>query len=202
LNYWTDNEIAVGYLQLQVGEGKLSVMADLNIWQSQQIGLFDHAYLLRVLVGSADKVLFLANVSVPGLMSLIWKNFFELCIVLMVLGLVWVIYLSRRFGPVIDSNIQPRRSFREHVLAVGDYFWRNKMPGELLNGLREDIWLTMRKRYPGFDKLDDARQFNKLSAVTQLSEQAIQGLMQGVAPADEIRFFHTVKTLQKIRKML
>lgn len=202
LNYWTDNDLAVGYMQLQVGEGRLSVMADLNIWKSQQIGLFDHAYLLRALVDGADNVLFLTDVSVPGLMSLIWNNFFELCIVLFILGFVWVVYSSRRFGPVLDSNIQPRRSFREHVLAVGDYFWRNKMSEGLIEGLREDIWLTMRKRHPGFDKLDDIRQYNKLSEVTQLPEQTLQGLMQGAAPADEIRFFHAVKTLQKIRKML
>ncbi len=202
LNYWTESDIAVGYLQLQIGDGRLSVMADLNIWQSQQIGMFDHAYLLRALVAPSEHVIFLYGASVPGLMALIWNNYFELCIALIILSLAWVYYFSRRFGPILNSRAVARRSFKEHVLAVGDYFWRNKMPDELVESLREDIWLAMRKRYPGFDTFDGSVQLSKLAEITQQPEQALQGLMHGAAPADEIRFFHAVKTLQKIRKML
>src|SRR5690606_3936192 len=57
--YWTGNEQAIAFMQMEVGAGLLTIMADVGIWQSARLAHFDHAYLLQLLTEEAGKVVFL-----------------------------------------------------------------------------------------------------------------------------------------------
>lgn len=202
VKYWAGNDAAVGFLQIEVGSGLLTVMADINIFNSSQIGMFDHALLLQVLTEYADQVIFLMGVNAPNLLQLLWRNFFELCIVTLVALLAWVVYRARRFGPVLMQMELGRRSFAEHIFAVGDFLWRNKKTDHLLDAARQDIWTAMQKRYPGFNRLSQQEKLHKLAEATRRTEGEITQLMESRVPSDEIYFFHLVKSLQQLRKTL
>lgn len=199
---WQGNGVAVGLLQIYVGDGLLTVLSDLDIWNSAKIGDFDHAFLLELMAEDADKVWFLYGASAPGILTLLWQNFLEMCIAFLALLGACFIYSSRRFGAIRNEVELNRRAFKEHVQAAGNYFWTQKMHGSMLNNVREDIWLNMRKRDANFDKYNQQQKIDVLKKFTQLSEPVLQSLMFGEIPTDEIRFFQAVKSLQKIRKML
>ena len=202
VKYWAGNDVAVGLLQIEVGRGLLTVMADVNIFNSSQIGMFDHALLLQILTEYADQVVFLVGVNAPSLLQLLWRDFFELCIAGLVLLLVWIIYRARRFGPVLTQMDLGRRSFAEHIFAVGDFLWRNKNTDHLLDAARQDIWSAMQQRYPGFSRLSQQEKIRKLAEAATKTESEITQLMESRVPADEIYFFHLVKSLQQLRKKL
>lgn len=200
--YWAGNEKAVGFMQMQVGAGLLTVMADVNIWTSSQIDVFDHAFLLEFITGSSDKVVFLYGAVVPGLFELIWQHFPELTIALLMLLTAWVFYRMRRFGPLIRIGGDERRSFKEHIHAVGRLLWRQNMGDQLLDGVRQDIWKNLQRRHPGAERLDEHRGLEKLAEASGSTVDELRSLMLGTVPADEIEFYQAVKSLQAIRKRL
>lgn len=200
--YWTGNDSAVGFMQVEVGAGLLTVMADLNIWTSSQLGLYDHAYLLELMTERSDKVVFLYGALVPTLFDRIWEHFYELMIVLMILSLAWIVYRANRFGPVAELGDLGRRSFKEHILAVASFLWRQDMGDKLMDAARNEVWDRLNKRYPAFERLEREQQLRKLAEVSQLPLGQARALMLGAAPSDEVQFFQSIKSLQKIRNIL
>lgn len=200
--YWAGNDKAVGFMQMQVGSGLLTVMADVNIWNSSQIGLFDHAFLLKFLTGNSDQVVFLYGALVPGIFELIWRYFPELSIALLTLLAAWIFHRMRRFGPLVTSGGGPRRSFKEHIQAVGQFLWRQQMGDHLLNSVRQEIWTCLYRRYPGSESLGKEKSLQKLAEHSDSGVDELRLLMLAAVPADEIQFYQFVKSLQIIRKRL
>lgn len=200
--YWAGNDKAVGFMQMQVGAGLLTVMADVNIWTSSQIDVFDHAFLLEFITGSSDKIVFLYGALVPGILELLWQHFPELTTALLMLLAVWIFHRMRRFGPLIRINGGERRSFKEHIHAVGRFLWRQNMGDQLLEGVRQDIWQSLKRRYPGAERFGKQQALQKLAEASGSTVDELRSLMLGAVPADEIEFYQAVKSLQTIRKRL
>ncbi|MEX1032409.1 MAG: DUF4350 domain-containing protein [Cellvibrionaceae bacterium] len=200
--YWQGTESGIGYMQFEVDDGLLTVLSDATIWTSDRIGLFDHAYLLALLTESSDSVIFLYGAVVPGLFDLLWQHFFELCIALLLILTLWLFYRSRRFGPILDSSELGRRSFREHLSAVGDFFWRHQQRNSMLNAVREAIWNELRAKHFAATGYNDHEKLEKLAELVNETPTELCELMTGPAPDDEFNFFQHVRSLQKIRKQL
>lgn len=200
--YWAGNEQAIGFMQMDVGEGLLTVMADLNLWTSSQINLFDHAYLLQLMTDSSDQVIFLYGALVPSLFDLLWRHFYELMIALLALMAAWLVYRTRRFGPVAEFSTTGRRSFGEHIQAVGNFLWQEKMADRLVNAVRRDIWHGLQKSYPGSERFSEEDKLRKLTEVSGMDADRVRTLMLGKPSAEEIRFYYHIRSLQQIRKAL
>ncbi|MGQ9426318.1 DUF4350 domain-containing protein [Gilvimarinus sp. F26214L] len=199
--YWTGNEYAVEFMQFDVGDGLLTVMTDIDIWTSDRISLFDHAYLLDLLTAGSDKVIFLYGALVPNLVEIVWRHFREFVVIIALLCAAWMMHRLRRFGPLVASEDSSRRSFQEHVQATGSFLWRQGEGELLLEPLREQIWAALQRHLPGAGPGDHGR-LQKLASLTGMEPATIRQLMQAPAPADEIQFIETVKRLQRIRKAL
>lgn len=200
--YWAGNDRGIGFLQMDVGEGLLTVMADVSIWNSSRIALYDHAYLLQLMTEGSDQVIFLYGAVVPGLLELVWQHFQELVVALLLLLATWLWYRMGRFGPVMDWGLETRRSFGEHIEAVGHFFWRQKMAEELLDSVRQEIWHSFYRRYPGAQALSGPQKLQKLAQAAGMDAERVRRLMLGKTAAEEIRFYHHVRSLQAIRKAL
>lgn len=200
--YWAGNEAAITFMQLNVGDGMLTVMADLNVWTSSQLGFFDHAYLLQILAENSEKVVFLYGAVVPSLLDLLWRHYSEFSIALVILLAAWILSRVRRFGPLLELQTGGRRSYREHVQAVGNFLWRQQMAEELMKAVREDIWKQLHRRYPDARQSNDEAMLHRLALAASRSADSLRNLMLGPVPAEEFRFYQSVKTLQEIRKAL
>ncbi len=200
--YWAGANNGTSFMQFNVEDGLLTVIGDGSIWDNNNIGLYDHAYLLEVLTDNTNKVVFLRAAVVPSLLELMWDNFRELCVILSLILLLWLVYRSRRFGPVIDATDLGRRSFREHLSAVGDFFWRHKHRDALLDNARDAVWREFNKKY--FSARNDSKdeKLQKLSTLSDTPAEIVQSLMSGEAPQDEFKFYQQVKSLQRLRNQL
>lgn len=209
--YWESNDAGIGFMQFYVGEGLLTVVADGNIWNNENIGLFDHAYLLQLLTKNSGKVIFLRWAVVPSLFELLWTHYFEMCVVMTLILVLWLVYRGRRFGPVVDTSDRGRRSYREHLSAVGDFYWRYKNRDQLLKNARDAVWKEFNKKVfsarslfadKGADKNGEAARLGHLAAMTEKNLDYVRILMTGETPQDEYKFYQLIKSLQKIRKQL
>lgn len=201
--YWAGNEVAVGFLQMEVGEGMLTVASDLNIWQPDQIGLFDHALLLEILTSYADHVVFLYGANVPNLLQQLWQHFSELILALSVLLLLWIIYHFRRFGPVQVLEYNRRRQYREHIATMAEYRWRQGEGETLLAGLRRDIAVRVFYRSSGTVNMDNKQQLaQRLMELIDITPKQASAAVGDQVPNDEMKFYVLVKLLQKIRNRL
>lgn len=200
--YWVGNDSAVGLMQFEVGGGLLTVMADVNVFTSPQIGLFDHGMLLKTLSSGTSKVTFLYGADVPHLIELMWLHYFEAFVAALLLLVVWIFYRVRRFGPIKTDVDEHRRSFQEHMSATGQYLWRNNLNSDLIASVRQEIWPLMRKRHPGFDSLSESSKLEALAAAVKIEIEEARQLMMSEASNDEVHFFQQIKLLQKLRKQL
>ena len=200
--YWEGNETGINFMQFNVGSGLLTVIGDGTIWNNDRIGLFDHAHLLQILTDGSDAVVFLRGVSVPSLLELIWAYYRELCVMFAITLMLWIVYRARRFGPVADSSYRGRRSFREHLSAVGDFYWRHKQRDKLLKNARDAIWRENRIQFFSTRDKNDEEKFQRLAMLTDQSVDHIRTLMQCEPPQDEFKFYQLIQSLQQIRKQL
>jgi hypothetical protein len=200
--YWAGNDRAITFMQLYVGEGMLTVLADADIWNSGQVGHFDHAFLLQTLTEESGQVVLLYGALVPTLWEIIWRHFPELVIVLLVLLAAWTLHRTRRFGPLIETDNSTRRSYREHIQAVGNFFWRRQMSDQLLAAARRDLWQLLAKRSPESQQLSESEKLRRFASVTGISVEALRTLMLGPVPVGEFKFLQSVQSLQEIRKSL
>src|SRR5690606_17855980 len=95
-----------------------------------------------------------------------------------------------------------RRSFREHLQAVGEFHWRQGGSDHMLAAARRDIWQQLQKRMPGIETMGEAQKIEKLAEASRSDAAVLQALMNASVAADEIRFYHTIRKLQDIRKRL
>lgn len=202
LYYWAGTESGIAFMQLEVDAGLLSVMVDMNIWNSTRIGMFDHAHLLRGLVEHSGEVVFLTGVRSLSLMTMMWANFFEVIVAALLFLFAWIAYRARRFGPVMLSAQDGRRSFAEHIQATGYFMWRNNQSDDLLSAVRCDLGQLMQRRFPGSETLSDAERLSHLAQHTRFDIAELHSLMYGPVPDDELQFVNMIKSLQKIRKAL
>lgn len=200
--YSAGTDDGTSFMQFYVDEGLLTVLGDGSIWDNDNIGLYDHAYLLETLTENTGKVVFLRGAVVPSLLELIWDNFRELSIILSLILLLWLVYRSRRFGPIIDTANLGRRSFREHLSAVGDFFWRHQHRDALLDNARQAVWREFNKKHFMASNDSEIEKIQKMSVLSDLPVNNIQALMAGEAPQDEFKFYQHVKSLQRLRNQL
>lgn len=200
--YWVGNESGITFMQLDVGAGLLSVMVDMGIWDNSRIGMFDHAHLLAGLVGVSSEVVFLTGVRAPSLITMIRSNFVEFIVAALLCLLAWIVYRARRFGPVLLTEQEDRRSFAEHLQASGHFLWRNKQSQALLNAVRSELWQTIQRRFSGSADLPEGERLAPVLQHTQLEISELHRLMHGPAPQDELQFLTMIKSLQEIRKAL
>lgn len=200
--YSRGTDTGISFMRFTVGEGLLTVIGDSDIWTNDYIGLFDHAYLLRVLTQDSNNVVFLRGAEVPSLFELIWQHYRELCVVLALLLLAWLLYRGRRFGPIVSAGELGRRSYREHLSAVGNYYWRHNRKEELRAHARMAVWRTLNKKYYSSNRDQTEDKLHKLADLCDLPVTKIHDIMLGDIPQDEYKFFQMIKALQTLRKQL
>ena len=200
--FWQGSDTGITFMQFEINDGLLTVLSDGTIWDNKRIGWFDHAYLLEILTEDSDSIIFLRGAIVPGFFELIWQYYRELCVSLILILALWLIYRARRFGAVHDGSYRGRRSYQEHLAAVGNFYWRHKQYEELLDNARQAVWREFNRKHITAKNENKAQRYQRLAAVTELSVDKLQQIMDGEPPADEFKFYQRIKILQRIRKQL
>ncbi|RKZ48150.1 MAG: hypothetical protein DRR16_14805 [Candidatus Parabeggiatoa sp. nov. 3] len=213
------------------GIGMITVLSDLAFIENAQIGEYDHAKFLWLLVNferPATQVWLLSNKAVvtekgnaskgnmPALPILLWRNLWTVIISATVLLLFWLWLASRRFGPLLPLPSRTRRRLLEHVEASGHFLWKQKQGPVLLHSTKQALLKRLHSVHPDWMHLSHGELSQHLAPLCSLAaddiEQALQTTqsetefhLKVFAPQkllDERDFTQTIQILTQIRKSL
>ncbi|VXC92575.1 conserved hypothetical protein [Pseudomonas sp. 8Z] len=200
---WANSAKATHLLQLYHGEGLVTVLSDPWIWQNRAINEYDHAWLLWYL-SQDSAVTLLYRADHDNLFSQLLRNFplALLALALLIGAALW--HAGMRHGPLIAPSSRARRQLEEHLRASADFLLRRSGQHSLLQNLQQDIKRRARRRYPGFEKLGVAEQWQILGRLTRLPSRDISQAMrplpkQRLSASD---FTRQVAHLQTLRNAL
>lgn len=200
---WANSDAATHLLQLYHGDGLISVVSDSWIWQNQQIGDYDNAWLLWYMTQDSQVTL-LYRAERDDLFSLLLRHFPQALVALALLLGAGLWHLGMRQGPLQLPASRNRRQLQEHLRGGADFLLRHNGQHSLLQGLQQDIQRRARHRHPGFERLGVAEQWQVLSRLTRQPSSFISHAMrplpkQRLAAAD---FTRQVANLQTLRNAL
>ena len=190
-------------MQLNVGEGRVTVITDSDLWKTPSIGKHDNAWLLWYL-GQGTAVTLLFNSDVDDLLTLLIRYFPQALVALIALIGLALWHVGMRQGPIQAPASKARRQLQEHLNASADFLFRRNGQGTLLHALQRDILRAARRRHPGFEHLDNAEQRQVLEHLTRQPSHVISQAL-GPLPAKRLSkadFSRLVACLQTLRNAL
>lgn len=191
-----------GLLQYAVGQGRMTVLLNTNIWTNRKIGDYDHAYLLWHLVQGSPTVWLVASHDSENLLALLWRTAPYLLIGCAVLLLLWGWRRWVRFGPLLPEPPTARRQLLEHIEASARFSWRHQQADNLLATLRDDIWWHLIRHHGIQRNGDNSAALSKLAELSQLPGDVIRHAMTSPAPQRELHWIELISQLQTIRNAL
>lgn len=200
---WANSDKATHMLQMNYGNGLVTVLTDSWIWQNDNIASHDNAWLLWYLTQDTHATL-LYNADRDDLASLLGRHFPEALAALALLVLLGLWHVGLRQGPQIAPANRARRQLEEHLRASADFLLRRSGNQVLLRHLQGDILRRARRRHPGFERLGVAEQWQVLSRLSRLPPSAISQAMRPL-PKQRLsasEFTRQVAHLQSLRNAL
>ncbi|WP_348738718.1 DUF4350 domain-containing protein [Pseudomonas rhodesiae] len=190
-------------MQLDLGQGRVTVITDSDLWKTANIGKHDNAWLLWYLT-QGTAVTLLANGDVDDLFSLLLRYFPQALVALTALIALALWHAAMRQGPIQAPAPKARRQLQEHLKASADFLLRRNGQRTLVQALQRDILRAARRRHPGFEHLNDAQQWQVLE---HLTHQPFHVISQALGPLPEKRlssadFSRQVARLQTLRNAL
>ncbi len=200
---WANSGEATHLLQIYHGDGLISIVSDAWVWQNENLGNYDNAWLLWYL--SQDSAVTLVyNADRDNLLTLLQRHFAPALLVLGLLIVLVLWHVGQRRGPLLQPQPVSRRQLQEHLRAAADFLLRQGGQQRLLSNLQQDILRRARRRHPGFERLAVADQWQILG---RLSRQPSTIISQAMRPLGEKRlsasdFTRQVAHLQTLRNAL
>ncbi|SCX62036.1 protein of unknown function [Pseudomonas sp. NFACC32-1] len=200
---WANSAQATHMMQLNHGQGSITVITDAELWKNDQIDQYDNAWLLWYLSADSDVTL-LYNIDHDSLLTLLLRYFPQALVALAALIALWLWHSAVRHGPLQPPAPKARRQLEEHVQASAVFHLRHNGRQHLLRGLQQDVLRRARHRHPGFEQLAVAEQWQVLSRLTRQPTKAIS---QALSPRPKQRlssaeFCRQVAHLQTLRNAL
>lgn len=190
-------------MQLNLGQGSVTVVTDSDLWKTPGIGKHDNAWLLWYLNQGTDVTL-LFNGDVDDLFTLLMRYFPQALAALAALIALALWQAGIRQGPIQAPAPKARRQLQEHLEASADFLLRRSGQGPLLHALQRDILRAARRHHPGFEHLDTAEQWQVLEHLTRQPSHVISQAL-GPLPAKRLSsadFSRQVACLQTLRNAL
>ncbi|BAU72827.1 DUF4350 domain-containing protein [Metapseudomonas furukawaii] len=200
---WANSAHATHMLQLNQGDGVVTVLTDGWIWQNNEIDQYDNAWLLWYL-SQDSAVTLLYRAERDSLATLLGRHFPEALVALGLLLILSLWHLGQRQGPLQAPASLARRQLEEHLRGSADFRLRHSGQAGLLQGLQKDIQRRARHRHPGFERLPVADQWQVLGRLTRLPPSAISQAMRPLPKQrlNAAEFTRQVAHLQTLRNAL
>lgn len=192
------------FASVEVGEGRISAIADARIFRNRWLGDQDHAALLLALIDASDfegSVRFSRGSSL-SLWAMLARHLWAVLLGLLALLGLWLWRNLVRFGPMeAEQAPDAARSYDHHLEALGGFHWRTCRARDLLGPLRERILEhALRMGHRGGHRAEDIHQW--LSARSGLPADRISQVLAPGQTSDGVALTRTVADLQKLYRSL
>lgn len=201
---WLGQGEATFLLQTSYGKGRVTVIADPDMWNNQRIGKQNNAWLLWYLVQDSTVGLLYDNRH-DSLWRLLLRHFplALSMIALLIAALLW--HFMLRHGPVLAPADRSRRQLQEHLHASAEFQLHHGSQYPLIENLQQDILRRVKRRYPGFDRLPGEEQLARLARLSGQSLEQVTATLQ--APDKQrklstVDFSRLIAALQSLRNAL
>lgn len=138
-------------VHLSWGDGQLTVLAGLALWDNQHLHYFDHAWLLNRLIGNGP-VWFVQGIDMPPLPLWLWQHAWPPMLALLLALAAWLWRRLPRPGPQWHAAEADRTDYLGHLLALGHFHWRTGQSDRLTAPLRDSAWRRLDLLHPDRDK--------------------------------------------------
>lgn len=189
-------------LQRPVGKGRLTIVNTMWMWRNRQFACQDHAFLLHSLTKDANKIWWLYNEEMPGLMYLLWQNAKWLVLSVLLVLALWIWSQTLRFGRLLHINRTSRRNYVEHLTAAAKYRFYCGESEQLIDMLRQQILHKLALKHRELSTLPAQQQCELISRLCDLDSAQIFEAMFVDVPTKPEQTVKLVQKLQRLRKQL
>lgn len=193
------------YVQRSQGKGWIAVVSDMSFMGNRVLKEpAAQTLMLRILQPQPGhgRVLLIYSMDSESLPLLLLQYGWPVLVPLLLclIALLW--RMGPRFGPPLPPAAVPRRAMLEHVRADGEFLWREGKARTLLEAVRADMLLTLRRRNPAASRSKSRELLDSLTAITGLPRvQVRRALGQDGGDVKE-DFTQRIASLIYIRKHL
>lgn len=184
-------------MQFPVGNGRLTVLSDMKLFNTRHIGEQDHAYLLRKLVQGSGTVWLFYSADMPSLFSLLMSKAPYLVLLLGIALLLAVWWLLGNSGPKLLPQFDVRRNLLEHLYASAQYSWRVDKARQLFSDNRSAVEQAWRRRHPQLNSLSEEQRCDWIAEQSGLATNAIRRTLYGDISVEQ-DFIRASSILQRL----
>lgn len=191
------DELGSLMLQIEWGEGLITLVADLEMLDNQHIGKAEHAYFAYLLLSGPDKVWLLYDPHATSLPALLWRYAWRLILLLASLGLLWLWSGNRRLGPLAPRSESGQRDLFEHLDAQGGFDWRNHLSAPRMRSAQRAVEQAWLQHQPVLSRLNGSERADWIASHCGLqAEQVRRALYQRAE--DQPDFIRLTRLLQQL----
>lgn len=202
LNFYGDNDYGTQILQLASGQGRVTVVTDMSLWRNDNLGCFDNAQFLNLLLKDRNKGWLLYYESLPSLLELLWKNNKTLVLASLIFIFFWLWRQTLRIGPLTPTHSTVRRNYLEHLAAAARYRWHSGESEQMVTLLRQKIIRQLSLRHNDFGQMPQDQQIALISRLSGSKQDHVQQALFSQTPVKPDALVALVQKLQILRKQL
>lgn len=194
-------------IRQKIGNGLVTLLADMDFIKNDEIEYEDHAEILWQLVHGLHKpinlparVWLIHNDKMAPLWDIMWRNFWALILSLTLLLLFWLVKSIQRFGPMIPKQEEDRRSLIEHINSSGHFYWKNNKKQALIDSSRKALMQRLSRVHPGWTQRTKEEQVKLLAEQFDMKTDSIHRLLFALDIEQPDEFTQLIKQLEELRK--
>lgn len=209
---WGDEvDATLAYARLRYGLGRVDVLADMDFLRNgggdAKGGLRDiaHRDLARLLLApnyGKGTVHLVYAVEAPSLWKIVFQRGWPVWLPLLLALLAWLWARSQRFGALLPSPRQERRSLLEHVRASGEHLHRYGKTPLLYEAVRQAFLARLRRRAPLAAALSGDAQAHAIAEHLQWPLARVQSALQLPTSQDTTALRERIRLLIQMRNQL
>ncbi len=198
---WGDREDGYVYARFAQGRGFVDLAADLDVLGNQGLREAPHRALARQLLQPnyrAGTMHLIYAAQMPSLWPLLLERGWPALLPALLALLAWLWMRRQRFGPLLPSPPDERRSLLEHVQASGELLYRYGQSHLLYAAVHRAFLTRLRRRDPLAAALDGQAQAAAIADRLQATADRVgtDAAHAGHAGAEHISADHIAAALQ------
>ena len=210
---WADagGDDTLAYARLRYGMGRVDVLGSMDFLLNGEgpgdTGLRDipHRDLARLVLapnyGKGTTHLIYA-MELPSLWKTLFQRGWPVWVPLLLALLAWLWMRCQRFGALLPSPREDRRSLLEHVRASGAHLFRYHKRAPLYFAVRQSFLARLRRRDPVAAALTGEPQVSAIAERLGIPANSVRVALQVPASHDKLAFRDRISTLIQMRNRL
>lgn len=208
---WGDaRDATLAYARLRHGRGRIDVLGDMDFLRNgghgRDTGLRDlpHRDLTRLLLApnyGHGTIHLVYAAQAASLWRILLRHGWPAWLPLLLALLAWLWMRSQRFGALLPSPREERRSLLEHVRASGEHLHRHGRAVLLHDAVRTALLARLRRRAPLAAALTGEAQVQAIADHLQLPPEQVRTALQTPASRDDTALRERIALLIRMRNL-